>query len=59
MPQPDGQVLIALRLKTQLEKHFGLHLGTDTRPMDIVHEILQGFTILETTNVTPFFTQKI
>lgn len=55
IPQPAGEVLIALRLKAELEKHFGLYLVTGNDPcFEITHEILNGFLLVEI-DAEPYF----
>lgn len=50
VPQPSGEVLIALRLKDQLKQRCGLNFIMENDPcFKIVTEILQGFIIMETT----------
>ena len=57
IPQPQGEILIALRLKNQLKERFGFDIDSTqlSMGMEITHEILKGFVIMETTETEKYF----
>lgn len=50
IPQPTGELLIALRLKEQMRLHFGIGIDAIEFNMglQITRQILQGFIVLQT-----------